>query len=236
MKFFSNDDRVIRRHVANELLTPYFNDFNGDGGFGMPFEMYYFDNLWLMTKGGSLPGFYSLSVFVKELKLGFTIGTSPKYNGPQFLLENVTLGAVNILVNAVKLMVSQGQQREVYPPPQDGVVQQYTGCYNLTSEFVSEWMVLVEDDSNGEFKLLTENPPSPVSLYFRGQTGGVYTFQIGMTPELPCINTEVGALEGQYLQLEMVGSVRAINLSSMSGEGTYAFQGPCPPMAQPKVY
>jgi len=223
IKFFFENDNIINHRTINDALSPYFNDFNADGGFGMPFEMFYYENLglWVMTKGGSLPGFYSESAFVKELKVGFAFTTALPL-GAIFDLGGILENVVTILGNAVKSAIQKAQELESYPPPDDGFIQKYLACYGGAQP-----LKVSQPQKNGEWMVSAANQVIP--LHYRGKRDDGYIFQIGMTSIYSCEIGEVSATQGQYVIFQMLDIGPVINFELLAGAGMYEVQVPCPP-------
>jgi CubicO group peptidase (beta-lactamase class C family) len=207
--FHDKDDSVFLRSSVRESLTPQWNDFSGSQGFGLPYEMYFLDDLWVMTKGGDLPGFDSESLYVKELKLGVTMSTSMGYGIPPPL--NVAFEALVIMAEALKEVIASQQATLIYPPPPQLVVSQIVGCYSATFFGMNETLHITAA-ANGE--LVMEGYP----LYYRNQEPQGYLFQAGMDPSKnACVGDETAAGEGQYVIIVPVGETFVLQLPTLLG-------------------
>jgi len=202
--FHDTDEAVFLRNTVRESFTPQWNDFSGATGFGLPYEMYYIDNLWVMTKGGDLPGFDSISLYIQELKLGITMLTSVGY--PSVPLNNiVAIPAVSIMAEAIKSVIA-ASQAVVFSPPPPELIPWVFGCYTqlVLSEQVTIFISL--NDTTGELMVGSSQggPTSGLSYSYISNLG--YEFQIGMfPPALGCFADEIDAFEGQYLVFQPQG-------------------------------
>jgi len=204
--FHDSDEKVLMRSTVGESLTPQWNDFSGTQGFGLPYEMIYLDDLWVMTKGGSLPGFNSLSLYVKELKLGVTMATStPVDIQPPLQLAD---SAIVIMAEAMKAAIAVTQNTLIYPAPPN-IINNLVGCYIGTVFGVNNTIVVTQTPT-GELQVLG------MDLYYREHLSSNYIFQIGMQI-IDCYDEEVGAYEGQYVFFQTVGNTYQLVFPTLLG-------------------
>jgi len=214
--FHETDNSVFQRSTVKESLTPQWNDFSGTGGFGLPYEMYFFDNLWVMTKGGSLPGHYSETFYVKELKLGVSIATSPGFGIIPPL--NVAFSALSIMAGAVKSVLAAQQSALIYPAPPN-IVPDLVGCFTgpVLDTSITFTITVI---STGELQI------QGITIYYRNLSPDGYLFQAGMQTGV-CSDDEVGAMEGQYILFQPTGNTYSLIFPTLVGLGDQFVKTQC---------
>jgi len=195
----------------------------------MPYEVKYWNNLWVMSKAGDIPGYDSITVFIKELKIGITLGTASAV-GKNFPIQDCMRSLVDIMVNAVEKVVAIAQQGEVYPPPQDQV-EKILGCYFLKNFFGTNATVSVTIPGEDGREVEVSSPalgPGGIFASFRGCQGSSCMFQLDMV-DSTCFVSETAAVQGQYMVFDESQSKRILYFPTMYGANDKAFfwKGSC---------
>jgi len=217
-KYFSEDNEVILSATLKEQLEPHFNDYDGRSGIGMPFEIVFLDNVWIMSKGGDIGGYHSMTGWVKSLRLGFTLMEAAN----TYPTESTFLQVMDVLITAFKQVIAKYQATFRQPPPDPSVV---IGCYSFVSDATDNTTVVIS------------NQPAPVGLIYTLQFNGVTIgsielnykntaqdgslwFQFNQMQGFSCAIAEVGAYEGQYVLFKVVnGQAVSVSLPATLGAG-----------------